>query len=324
MASQRSLDELSRGASEEVRHAIELLQQRYGASSYQESGHREGAGGRPTVIFDLPNFGAEVGLPMNKRDLTLYMRNRTMDGRKLTDLLPDEKVVNVYPRDGKPARSINESKFLGPPHGNETVRLKLKRADLEPLFAQFFATVKSSECAVDAQATEPLMTAIGGALSQVVPTGQVVTRAAIDAESFEALLDRRSEVGMAGELWVVQDELQRLKLLGCPDPHRWVERVALTDVGRGYDIASTWPGQERCIEVKSSTSRDGDFYLTENECRVMSQLGPRAWLYRVWVRNDGRSEVLTRLQDPMASLAPSAFKPVVYRVEAVELKPPRV
>lgn len=230
MARHRSLSELGYEVSADVLYAIELLETGYGASTYRDSGHQEGEGGRPTWIFELPEFGAEVGVPMNKGALTLYMRNRTLDGRRLTDLLPAEKIAAVYPRDGRPARSINDSPFLGPADGQETVRLRLERTDLEPLFAAFFAVPASAP----APAPGPAPTTSSAAL-------HAAQRAPMDAEAFQALMERRSEVGQAGELWAVQDELQRLERLGCPDPQRWVERVALTDVGRGYDIASSWP-----------------------------------------------------------------------------------
>lgn len=136
MATKRSIAQLSRTVSDDVRYAIDLLENRYGASNYRDSGHTVT---RPTWIFELPRYGAEVGVPMNQRDLSLYMRNRTLDGRRLTDFLSPELVSKVYPRDGKPGRSIKDSCFLGAAAGNECVLLKLTRADLEPVFEAFFA-----------------------------------------------------------------------------------------------------------------------------------------------------------------------------------------
>lgn len=310
MVKRRTLSDLGYTVSADVLHAIELLQSEYGASSHRDSGHEAEEGGRPTWILELPRFDAEVGVPMNKRDLTLYMRNRTLDGRKLTDLLPADKVVNVYPRDGKPARSIKDSPFLGTAKGNESVRLRLERADLAPLFALFFAA--------PAPAATPALPVMPAA-SDPAPSAGPAGRPPIDAEAFEAMLERRSEIGRAGELIAVKDELARLAALGCHEPDRWVERVALADVGRGYDIASTWLGHERCIEVKSSTSAGNAFFITENERRVLGGLGPKAWLYRVVVGFDGAGEVLARVCDPMGILAAAAFVPVVFRVDASAL-----
>lgn len=307
MATPRTIDELGYEVADDVLHAIDLLRNRYGASRHRDSGHQDGKRGRPTWIFELPRFNAEIGVPMNKRDLTLYMRNRTLDGRKLTDLLPPEKVANVYPRDGQPARSIKDSAYLGIANGNESVRLELVRGALEPLFDAFFASPAAALAPVPSPAEPPGLDSKGSASGK---------RPAVDAETFEALMERRSEVGQAGELLAVQDELSRLARLGCTEPHRWVERLALVDVGRGYDIASTWPGHERFIEVKSTTSDSGGLFMTSNERRVLADLGERAWLYRVVLKADGTGEVVIRLQDPMRALPPEAFEPVVFQVRA--------
>lgn len=314
MVTRRTIAELGYEVSEDVLYAIELLEDRYGANSYRDSGHKE-KGQRPTWIFELPKFHAEVGVPMNKRALTLYMRNMTLDGKKLTGLLSSEKVAKVYPRDGNPAESIKNSAFLGTANGNECVMLKLEREDLEPVLSMFFAS-----------SAEAPQTAASNSGSQsnasAAPKGAgASTRLPIDAEAFEELLERRSEVGQAGEMLAVQDELERLKQLGCPDPHRWVERVALSDVGRGYDVASTWPGHERFIEVKSTTSLKNGFFISSNERRVLFDLGVQAWLYRVLVKSDGNGDVAVRLPDPMRALPDEAFQPVVYRVanDALEL-----
>jgi len=315
MATNRTIAQLGYEVSEDVLHAIDLLENRYGADNHRDSGHQDGKGGRPTWIFELPRFNAEIGLPMNKRALTMYMRNRTLDGRKLTDLLPPEKVTKVYPRDGKPARSIKDSAFLGTAKGNECVMLKLEREDLEPLLSMFFGS--SPEAPQTSASNNVSTSGSSGSPSGANPS----TRPPIDAEAFEELLERRSEVGQAGEMLAVQDELERLKRLDCPDPHSWVERVALSDVGRGYDIASTWPGHERFIEVKSTTSLKNGFFISSNEKRVLFDLGGRAWLYRVLVKSDGSGEVAVRLPDPMRALPEEAFQPVVFRVanDALEM-----
>ena len=298
MPTKRKIEELGYAVADDVLYAIDLLQRRYGASDHRDSKHTKG---RPTWIFELPAYGAEVGVPMNKRDLTLYMRNRTLDGRKLTDLLPSSKVTRLYPRDGKSAGSINNSSFLGPKSGNECVMLELERSDLEPLFELFFA--------IPAPALAPTVPPPPSRM----PAG---AKPPMDAETFEALLERRSEIGQAGELFVVQDEIERLKRLGCGDPEHWVERVALADIGRGYDVASTWPGQERYIEVKSTSSASNGLFITDNERKVLEGLGLGAWLYRVVVKEGGIGDVMARVRDPMGVLAGDDFVPVVFRVDA--------
>ena len=56
---------------DDVLYAIDLLQSRYGAKSYHDSGHTKG---RPTWIYDFPDYGgAQVGVPLNKKCLTTYL-----------------------------------------------------------------------------------------------------------------------------------------------------------------------------------------------------------------------------------------------------------
>jgi len=66
-------------------------------------------------------------------------------------------------------------------------------------------------------------------------------------EEFSALLERQSVVGRAGEVLVILDEQDWLRHCGCPKSEGAVLRIAEGDVGRGYDVESTWPGEERCI-----------------------------------------------------------------------------
>ena len=107
---------------------------------------------------------------------------------------------------------------------------------------------------------------------------------------------------------------------GCPKPKDYVRHTALTDVGCGYDISSTWPGEVRCIEVKSTTRTGSDFSLTENERQVLSDLGDKAWLYRVVVEADGGGEVVSCLQDPIRHIGSDQLTPVVWRVASEALE----
>ena len=236
MAIPRSIAQLTltHPLSDGVLHAVDLLQTQYGANSYRDSGHTETA---PTWIFELTDYGAEVGLRMNGGVLTLYMRNRTLDGQTLTDWLSPEKVAKVYPRDGSPAGSIKRSTYLRPSLDNECVMLRLERDDLRPLFDYFFD--------IEETTTQP-----EGQASDGVSIDHGRMPPPIDEDSFQALLERRSELGRMGEQIAFEDEVHRLKGLGCPDPRNWVKVVAQEDVGRGYDIESWWHGHERCIEVK--------------------------------------------------------------------------
>lgn len=300
MATKRSIAQRGKPVSNAVRYAIDLLENRYGAPNHRDSGHTEA---RPTWAFELPRYGAVVGRPMNQPNLSLHRRNRTLDVRKLADIPAPELVSKVYPRDGRPRRNIKDSPFLDAAAGNECVLLRLDRSDLEPLFETFLALPAPAPKAPPPDPTSSASPGPGAPPSA-------------DAEAYEALLERRSEVGRAGEMLVVLDEIERLSRAGCADPDCWVERVAESDVGRGYDIASTWPVPERYIEVKSTTSAGSDFLITDNERKV---LGAKVWLYRVVLASDGTGTVSCRMPDPTHKLPDEAFEPVLFHVSGKTL-----
>lgn len=299
----RSISDLGYPVARGVLDTIHLLETRYGATDYHDSGHTKTA---PTWIFKLPRHGgAEVGVRMNKRDLTLYMRDKTLDGKRLRDIVPANKVAKVYPRDGQPANSVLNSTFLGPSSQNEVLMLELEPEDIQPVLAAFFGERPGVSSPSADRAVED-----GQEAGLPSRDGKQTTA----EEDFSALLERQSETGRAGELVVVIDELDRLRQLGCPAPERYVERVATSDVGRGYDIESTWPGEERCIEVKTSTRTGSHFFITANERKVLASLGERAWLYRVFINGDGHGTIAQRLNNPMKHILQEQMTPVVWRV----------
>lgn len=299
----RTLADLGYPVAAGVLRTIRLLEERYGASDYHDSGHTQTT---PTWIFKLPRYGnAEVGVRMNKRDTTLYMRDRTCDGNRLRGLIPARKVAKVYPRDGKPANSVLNSAYLGPSASNEVLMLELEPDDVETVLAAFFG--KGSENGGVSAAAEERR----GTDKTVAGNG---IRAGLTKEDFASLLERRSDTGRAGEMLVILDEMARLRACGCPRPEDYVKRIAESDVGCGYDVESTWPGEERCIEVKTTTRSGSDFFPTANERAVLEQLGERAWIYRVEADGNHDGKIVARLNNPMCKIAEAQMTPVVWRV----------
>lgn len=300
----RTLADLGQSAAAGVLHAIWLLEERYGASEYHESGHNPDRRA-PVLVVKLPRYGdAEVGVPLNKRDITLYMRDRTCDGKRLRDLISADKVTKVYPRDGNPTASVQESRYLRPSETNEVLKLKLAPEDVESVLSAFFGEGGKGAAAAHGMPLTPpaSMSPMKGG------------RSGLTEEDFAALLERRSEIGRAGEGLVILDEQERLRNCGCPKPEDYVRRVAETDVGRGYDIESTWPGEERCIEVKTTTRAGSDFFLTANERTVLGELGERAWIYRVEADGNRGGKIVAKLNNPMDKIAEEQMTPVVWRV----------
>lgn len=300
----RTLADLSQSVAAGVLKAIQLLEKRYGATEFHESGHNPDRRA-PVLVVKLPRYdNAEVGVPLNKRDITLYMRDRTCDGKRLRDLISADKVTKVYPRDGNPSASIEDSPYLRPSATNEVLKLKLVPEDVDSVLAAFFGDSGEGLATIHAPS--------GSALAPIESRKGI--RSGLTEEDFAAILERQSEVGRAGEMLVIKDELARLKNRGCPDPERYVHRVAASDVGRGYDIESSLPGEERCIEVKSTTRPGSDFFLTANERSVLAELGERAWLYRVVLDGQGNGKIEKRMRNPAKRIADEQMTPVIWRV----------
>ncbi len=227
--------------------------------------------------------------------------------------MPGDLIQKRYPADGKPAGSVSRAPYLAPTISNQLLKVNLPREDIQRVLDAYFGVPAGAESEV-----APSTDADGPLESDATPRRR--PNGGISAEEFENQLDRKSEIGKAGELIAVLDELERLRSLGCPEPEKYVTRVALTDVGRGYDIESVWPGKERHIEVKSSTSPESDFFISDNERKTLAGLGNTAWLYRVHVQHEGLGMVTKRVQNPMKVIAEEAMSPVVWRVSASALK----
>jgi len=306
----RAISDLGYAVFDDVLYTIGLFHSRYGANGYHDSGHTKTT---PTWIYDFPRYGgAQVGIRMNNASLTLYVRDKTRSGSLLSDVLPRENIKKSYPRDGKPAGSVERSVYLKPSSSSPLLQINLARDNVQRVLDAYF----DMQSAENVEAAE---------VKVIEPVDNFPHRyrinGVITAEEYENQLNRKSEIGKAGELIAVLDEFERLRTIGCPEPKKYVNRVALTDVGRGYDIESLWPGEERYIEVKSSTSLDSDFYISDNERKILTSLGASAWLYRVHVHErEGDLGVVTkRIQNPMSLISEEDMSPVVWRVNAVAL-----
>lgn len=297
---------------DDVRFAVDLMEKVYGGRQGVVTGHKNG----PRVTYDFPLLGgAQVLVPFNRREFSLYLRDLTRDGHRLSNLLSADQIKQTYPDDGNAIQSLMDGKspYLKPGADNRVLRVRVDRADLRRVLDDYLG--------LGAKATEPVSTAV-----EPVPvepatgsTPPLPDKRTISADQLMAQLDRNSVTGLAGESVALRYELERLHKCGCPKPKDYVRHTALTDVGCGYDISSTWPGEERCIEVKSTTSPGSDFFITENERQVLSDLGEKAWLYRVVVEADGGGVVVSCLQDPIRHIDPDQLTPVVWRVASEAL-----
>lgn len=302
-----------KNVSDDIWNAIAVMEKRYGAVLTHDSGHDKKSNEKATTwIFNFPKFGnAQIAVPMNQEKFSLLMRAETLDGQQLNDLMGDFAAVTqtyINPKKGVASSLLGpRAPFLNPSPKNALLRVVPNPGSVERLLALYLGRADLGVEHKSEITPLPSLKSIDG--ESVKRHRQPIT-----AEEFQRQLDRNSETGKAGELIVVLDELKRLQVCGCPDPTKFVARIAISDVGRGYDIDTTWPGEERCIEVKSTTRAGSDFFLTDNECQVLTSLGKKAWIYRVVLDSDGGGSVTERLQDPMAVIDASKLVPIVWRV----------
>lgn len=126
----------------EVSAVVELLKSRYKAVLTHDSGHVNTG---PTWIFTLPQpSSAQVAVRMNKRDLSLYLRDRTVDGKQLEPLIADlAEVKERYPQPGKnPANSLlnqDDAPYLRPSSTNRLLLIRPKPDSVEQILDIYLA-----------------------------------------------------------------------------------------------------------------------------------------------------------------------------------------
>lgn len=305
---------------EPIAAAIATIERDYKGSIEFDNGQAEGS----FVAYGFTGpVRVQIGVRLNKRKLTLYVRERCPDGRLLEAVVPGLVIADRYDgRNKVPVHSIHNGRvrYLKPAEA-PVLRLELLPEQLGAVLDACLGLAPSTaaEAVVAAPATSPALAGVdvrdeGTVREEDTPAYKVLRRRnAVTPEDLLAQLDRRSETGRLGEHAALQYEIARLRKLGCTEPERYVKHVALADVGVGYDIESVWPGQERCIEVKATTVPGADFFISTNEREVLQALGPKAWIYRVELTASGDARI-EELQDPMNRIPDHHFTPQVWRV----------
>jgi len=298
--------------------AVALMERDYGGQLTHDSGHGQDSDEQATTwIFTFPSFGdAQIAVPMNRQKLSLLMRSHTLDGRALEQIVGG--IAKIEKKYSNPERGVASSvlgsraPFLNPSPGNPLLRVNPSQTMVGALLSLYFGQPAIHNAIANVPHND---TSLHASSQERLNIKRIVT-----ADQLQRQLDRNAETGATGELIAVLDEMDRLRMCGCLEPEKFVSRIALDDVGRGYDIASTWLSETRCIEVKSTTVAGSAFFLTENEREVMTALGDNAWLYRVLVGIDGSGMVTARLRNPMRVISPEQLVPVVWRVAGDALK----
>lgn len=103
----------------------------------------------------------------------------------------------------------------------------------------------------------------------------------ISPEKLEEILALQREIGIVGESIAFEHECNRLKKIGVKKPEEFVTQVSKKNSAAGYDIISTFKKQERFIEVKSTTKKFNEFYISQNEIEILQSHNDKAFLYIV-------------------------------------------
>lgn len=138
----------------------------------------------------------------------------------------------------------------------------------------------------------------------------------ITPQLFQELQRKAKEIGELGELFVLEYERARLRKAGKADLAELIRHVALTNTAAGYDVLSfTNDGNEKLIEVKSSTGTSGSFEISSNEWSVAKQSRSAYWVYRV-TQVETQSPSIEMIQDPFGKFEEGAFMlvPTGFRV----------
>ncbi|MDB4664170.1 DUF3427 domain-containing protein [bacterium] len=106
---------------------------------------------------------------------------------------------------------------------------------------------------------------------------------------------KNRQLGLEGELLVLEHEINKLKEAGFPDlASKVIHTSVIQGDGAGYDIKSfNEDGSPKYIEVKSTRgSLNTDFYMSPNERRFAEKNAENFYLYRVYDLGNQKGEAL--------------------------------
>lgn len=163
---------------------------------------------------------------------------------------------------------------------------------------------------------------LSGTLTEGLPPKATSKTGKGEKETKDGIIDwaareqKNRDLGLAGELLVMEHEKKRLCDAGRNDLAYRVEHIALSDSAAGYDIISfELDGGKRFIEVKTTTGpASTPFYISENEVVVSRDLQEQFWLYRVhsYSRENNSAEFYVKNGDVSTGfeLAPTTYKAI--------------
>ena len=146
----------------------------------------------------------------------------------------------------------------------------------------------------------------------------------VNPEALEKNLKQQKIIGEIGEMIALDFETNRLKINGFENIEKLTEHTAKINSASGFDIRTSAKTDNRYIEVKSSTIKNSEFYITENEYQTLKELKKEAFIYFVHVENiqQQSGNVYKIIKNPIEYLENEAkLKPVVYKVNITKKHP---
>lgn len=145
----------------------------------------------------------------------------------------------------------------------------------------------------------------------VIANGKLIKP--ISPKELEKILDEKTRIGLNGELFAREWEIQRLmknESATREEAETAVEHVALEDSSLGYDLRSRYKGKVRFIEVKTTErDKEADFFFTINEFKVLKDLNANAYIYRVTL-GESDPEII---KNPFGSKNTDNFEAVAFK-----------
>lgn len=138
---------------------------------------------------------------------------------------------------------------------------------------------------------------------------------AISEERFRAIQKTREQIGLAGETWVVDYEVNELESNGLYELSKEVKRISTTNIAAGYDVLSyELVGAEKYIEVKTTALSKAEFFLSANELDVAKEYRNRYWIY--FVSEIFGTPKLNKIHNPASEVGKSLhLTPISFKVQ---------
>ena len=146
-------------------------------------------------------------------------------------------------------------------------------------------------------------------------------------KELEYQLQNRRITGEIAEEIVLEFEKNRLKKEGYVKESEKIKKISIEFANAGYDIESFLKHQgnmsEIYIEVKGSTEKEFDFYLSANEFRKAKEYGDKYWIYfvpEIDIKTRSSTKKPIMIQNPSETIFnDSSFKIEIEKYHIAEI-----